>query len=370
MSLTAELRGLLPLRPAGLLTRPADVLTARRLTDSLRADGVAHGHPTGAQRTLSDLLVFRLGDGGVPPVVVKHPRSARANASLERECDAVRRLAQDERLGSWRRLLPVVEERRLDEPLPLVVESALPGIEGDMLVRRSPQLAVRVAMSALEGIRELHRVTGRTEVVSARVADWVDPQLAALAAEVRWCRHGRGAEAMTVLRHRLVCALAGRKLLVAWTHGDFHPGNVLLTWPQGELCGVIDWAGARSDGPSPLDCHTFVLTMRQQREGRQFGRIVADAVRHTSLPPADRRLLAAAGALVPDPQGELDAQGEIALTLLTWLWHVAGNVTKSARYGRSHRWVADNVVPVLTEVAEHEAPDRGARDPWVDGRAR
>lgn len=77
-------------------------------------------------------------------------------------------------------------------------------------------------------IRELHLATGRTEEVTARLGDWIDPQLAVLAQEVRWCRHGRGADALSVLRDRLWRALSGRSLLVGWTHGDFHPGNVLL----------------------------------------------------------------------------------------------------------------------------------------------
>ncbi|MEV5437066.1 aminoglycoside phosphotransferase family protein [Streptomyces sp. NPDC052682] len=288
--------------------------------------------------------MFRL-DAGTRPVVVKHPRSTRASASLARECDAVRELRCDERLGSWRHLLPVVEQCRLGEPLPMVVETCLPGIEADALLQRSPQLARPVTRSALRVIRELHQATGRTEEVTARVGDWIDPRLAVLAEEVRWCRRGKGAEAMTVLREQMVRALAGRSLLVAWTHGDFHPGNVLLGGAPGELSGVIDWGGAIADGPSPLDCHTFVLTVRHQLEGRQLGRVVADVVRNAALLPEDRRLLAEAGALPSDDQG-----GTV-LTLLAWLWHVAGNVAKSARYGRSHRWVAGNVVPVLSEVA-------------------
>ncbi|MZF90952.1 phosphotransferase [Streptomyces sp. SID5643] len=356
MPLAAELRGLLPLRPAGALTRPADVLTARRLADSLHADGVALGQPAGARRTFSDLLVFRLSGDGVPAMLVKHPRSSRAIESLARECDVVRSLAGDERLGAWRRLLPSIERCRLEEPLPLLVESALPGVEGDALLRRSPHLAHPVAASALATIRALHRATGRTQEVTELASDWVRPRLAALADEVRWCREGGGADALLVLRQLLERELAGRRLLVAWTHGDFHPGNVLLTGRQGALSGVIDWAGALPDGPSELDCLTFVLTLRHRLGGRQLGRIVADAVRVGALPPADRRLLAEAGALAPD------APGETALTLLTWLWHVAGNVTKSARYGRSRRWIAQNVVPVLTEVAAREAADtRDAR---------
>jgi aminoglycoside phosphotransferase (APT) family kinase protein len=359
MTFTEELRGLLPLRPAGLLTRPADARVARRLTHSLGADGPPHR----PRRTFSDLLVFQLDDGG-SPAMVKHPRSPRATVSLAHECEAVRRLARDERLGAWRRLLPVVEERRLEGPLPLVVENRLPGVEADAVLRRSPGLARGVTESALAVIRELHRATGWTEEVTARLAGWVEPRLVVLAEEVRWCRHGEGARALVAVRELVERELAGRRLLVGWTHGDFHPGNVLLAEGRATLSGVIDWAGAVPDGPSLLDCHTFVLTMRHQLTGREFGGVVADVVRRASLMPEDRRLLAGVRALAPG------AGAETAVTLLTWLWHVAGNLEKSARYARSNRWVADNVVSVLGEVLALEGEvsadrGRGAVDPTV-----
>jgi hypothetical protein len=177
MTFTEELRGILPLRPTGLLTRPADFVAARRLADSLGADGVPHGHPRGMQRTFSDLLVFRLDDGSPQPLMVKHPRSTRATASLAHECEVLRRLARDERLGRWRRLLPVVQERRLEGQLPLLVESCLPGIGADAPAHRSPQAARRATVSALRAIRELRQATGWEEEVTARVSDWVDPDL-------------------------------------------------------------------------------------------------------------------------------------------------------------------------------------------------
>ncbi|PNG16553.1 phosphotransferase family protein [Streptomyces cahuitamycinicus] len=356
MTFTEELRGLLPLRPVPLVTRPVDAVAARRLTASLGAEGDPHR----PRRTFSDLLVFRLDDGDSQSAVVKHPRSARAAASLAHECEAVRQLTRDERLGAWRRLLPVVEERRLDGPLPLLVETCLPGVEADVLLRRSPEPARRVSVSALTAIRELHRATGRTQEVTDRLAGWVKPRLAVLAEEVRWCRHGKGAQALAAVRERMERDLAGRHLLVGWTHGDFHPGNVLLSERRGTLTGVIDWAGAVPDGPCLLDCHTFVLAMRHQLSGREFGGVVADVVRRASLLPEDRRLLAGVRALPSGPRAET------AVTLLTWLWHVAGNLEKSARYARSHRWVADNVVSVLVEVLAHEgeAPAReAARSP-------
>ncbi|MCX4585251.1 phosphotransferase family protein [Streptomyces sp. NBC_01481] len=343
----SRFRGLLPIRPRGLLTLPADLLTARRLANRLRADTVGFRELHRLERTVSDLLVFQLeGKAMQPPLVVKHPRSSRAATSLALGCEAVRVLTRDDRLEEWRRLLPPVEACRLQERLPLVAEGRLPGVEGDALLRRSPGRTRLVAVSALRAVGDLHRATGRTESVTGRIREWVDPQLSVLAEEIRWCREGRGAAATEALRERLVRGLAGRTLTVAWTHGDFHPGNILLNEKHGTITGVIDWANARPDGPCAIDSYIFVLTLRHQRGGRQLGRIVADVVRRGSLLPEDRRLLAEAD--VPPPDEDPDAA---VLPLLTWLWHVAGNVAKSARYGRSHRWVAGNVMPVLQEVA-------------------
>ncbi|NUK04357.1 aminoglycoside phosphotransferase family protein [Streptomyces lunaelactis] len=343
----SRLRGLLPLRPLNLLTRPADLLTARRLANRLRADTVCFRDLHGLQRTVSDLLVFQLeGKGTQPPLVVKYPCSSRAAASLAQGCDVVRQLTRDDRLDEWRRLLPTVEECRLGGPFPLVAEGRLPGVEGNELLRRAPERTRPVAVSALRAVGDLHRATGRPEPVATRVREWVDPRLAVLAEEIRWCRQGPGAAATEALRDRLIRGLAGRTLTVAWTHGDYHPGNIMLSEEHGTLTGVIDWADARPDGPCAIDSYIFVLALRQQLGGRQLGRIVADVVRRGSLLPDDRRLLTEAD--VPPPDEDAD---EAVLPLLTWLWHVAGNAAKSARYGRSNRWVAGNVVPVLRAVA-------------------
>lgn len=371
MFLPTKLRARLPLRPLNPLTRPVDFLTARRLAGDLYGRGAPYGVPCGTRRTYSDLLVFRLEGAAVPPVVVKHARSSRAVASLVQECDVVRRLERDERLASWRHLLPVVQQCRLHAPLPCVVERCLPGFEGEALLRRSPRPAHGMAASALGVIDELHRATGETEDATAHLDDWIDPRLAVLAEEIIWCRQGRGAETMKVLRDRLMGVLTGRRLLVAWTHGDFHPGNVLLERRHGVPLGVVDWAGAVPCGPSAVDRYTFVLTMRHQRQGLPLGRVVADVVRRASLLPEDRWLLGEAEPSAVDGERlAVDSGLETALTLLAWLWHVAGNVTKSSRYGRSHRWMVGNVVPVLDAVAAQASP-RFGRTPGRDaGPAR
>ena len=338
--------GLLPLDPSPLLTRPSDLVRAHRLAGLLRGGNVRFRDLHRLERTVSDLLVFRLEDHAAEPLVIKHPRSTRAAGSLTHGCAVLRELAGDDRIGEWRRLLPSAEELRYEGRLLLVAERCLPGVEGDVLLRRAPDRTWPLAVSALDAVAALHRATGRPERAGGRTDDWVDARLAVLAEQVPWCGGARGTAAVRALRERLAGGLAGRTLTVARTHGDYHPGNILVDEESGALSGVIDWADSRRDGPCAVDSYLFVLTLRQQRERRELGQIVADAVRRGGLLPEDRALLAHSD--VPPPGRESD---EALLPLLTWLWHVAGNAAKSARYGRSRRWVAGNVVPVLTEVA-------------------
>ncbi|MFF5921672.1 phosphotransferase [Streptomyces flavochromogenes] len=337
---------LLPLDPSPLLTRPSDLVRARRLAGLLRGGHVRFRDLHRLERTVSDLLVFRLEDHTAEPLVIKHPRSGRAAGSLTHGCAALRELAEDDRVGEWRRLLPSAEELRYDGRLLLVAERCLPGVEGDALLRRAPGRAWPLAVAALGAVAALHRATGRPERAERRTADWVDTRLAVLTDQIPWCGGPRGAAAVRALRERLNGGLAGRTLTAARTHGDYHPGNILVNEESGTLSGVIDWADSLPDGPCAVDSYLFVLTLRQQRERRELGQIVADAVRRGGLLPEDRALLGHAD--VPPPGQEPD---EALMPLLTWLWHVAGNAAKSARYGRSRRWVTGNVVPVLTEVA-------------------
>ncbi|MEV7027531.1 phosphotransferase, partial [Kitasatospora sp. NPDC093558] len=248
--------GLVPIRRPALLYRPVDGLTTRRLA---RRVGPAHG--TTACRSAqgrSDVLVFRL-NGAAPPLAVKHPRSAPAVATLAREWDVLRRLDADPRLGEWRRLLPRPVTRRLDGPLPLVTQCWLPGVTADGYLTRFPDHASRVAAAALGALAELHRTTGRTERLTDLLDDWVEPRRALLSARIGRCRTGPGAAHLDDLVALLHRELAGRPATVAWFHGDFAPGNILLTEDGTRVTGVLDWAGARANGPAEVDAYTFVI---------------------------------------------------------------------------------------------------------------
>lgn len=344
-------RALLPLRRPPLVYGPADRLRARRIARRLGLEDPGALRPVAPG--LTDVLVLSLQTPGQERLAVKHARNDPAVISLDHEWRVLQALAADDRLGAWRALVPAPVRRRLTGPLPLITESWLPGTTADRLLRDGLGTDTAVAEHALTAIAGLHRATGRTEAATGRLADWVDEPLAAIRAGIPWCRSGTGAAGLAGVRARLRAGLAGAETTVAWTHGDFHAGNVLLDERSGRVTGVIDWGGARPDGPCAIDAYTFVIALACRREGRQLGTAVREMVRRGALPGPDLALIDGTRTDLVDlrrdgPAGPPDGA---VLPLLTWLWHIVSNVTKSPRYARSRWWVTRNVTPLLEEAA-------------------
>ncbi|MFK3730524.1 phosphotransferase family protein [Streptomyces sp. NPDC088090] len=365
------------------------------------------------RRTLSEdcLLVFTAEWAGTG-CVVKYPRTERASASLAREWDRLRELAADPRLAPWRALLPeavgsrpsppgrgartgtadgptttgaadspangttgtadstaagaVAEtpDRPADGPetgaadgppgapprrRPLV-QTLLPGVPAGPLLPERPQEVRRTTTAALGLLAALRAATGRPEPAADHLSDWAHEQLDVLAAELGRGRPEAGAGALDPLRRRLDRALAGATLTRGWTHGDFHSGNLLLDEGRTRITGVFDWGNSRADGPAEIDACTFVLATREALGGPPMGRQVAEVLRRGRLPSADRALLAAHGVGADGP-GQGGGEDPVALPLLTWLWHVSGNLRKTPWFGRSRRWLGVTVTPVLREAA-------------------
>lgn len=330
-----------PLTPPALLCLLPDRRTARRLARQVYPDtAVTTGRP---QRTPGGLLVVRVDTPGRPPIAVKHPFTPRAARVLDQERRILRRLAEDRRLAEIRPLLPSEVAVELDASLPLAAQTWLPGTGAATLLHRAPDTAPQVTAAALTAIAGLHRASGRPEPAASHAEEWIDARTAVLSREIAWCRRDEGAACLEALRVRLHAGLADRTdrtMTVGWTHGDFAPGNILLTGSR--VTGVLDWSTADPDGPVDLDAYTLVLTLESELGGPSLGRVIAEVVRSGALTPGQRRLLGDIGS------AESDAA---LLPLLTWLWHVANNVSKSPRYGRSVRWVRGTVVPVLRAVA-------------------
>lgn len=311
-------------RATSVLARPADRRLSTRLAKQLHP-GADVEIPWSTRRG-TDILVLRAVTD--TDLVIKHPSSDHGARTLRHQADNLRALAADERLGAWRTLLPRLVTCELAGPLPLTAEEYRPGVTAATLIRRHPDAAPRIAAKALAAITELHRATGCVQTPDpTRLAAWIDTPLEQLR---DLPHHATGhTAALDALRDRLYDQLADRPLLTAWTHGDFHPGNVLMTEDGTLVTGIIDWATAHPNGPAATDHHLFRLAVQRETGGEELGTLVT------------RALSGHGGPRNPH---------EDALLLLTWLRHVADNLGQSDRYRRNRPWLARNVAPVLREV--------------------
>ncbi|GAA2121558.1 hypothetical protein GCM10009759_71390 [Kitasatospora saccharophila] len=354
-----EVAGGLLLVPPGVAGRAADELRLRWAARELgrgRWEAVAQGY--------SDVLVarWRPADGG-PPVLVKCPRTGEAVRSLVRERDAVAVLAAQLRRPELRELLPRTLDSRLGGRPPVLVQEVLPGVPGDVLLSRRPELAAALTASAFAALDELRGATSGSSRDGRLVDGWLSHRLAVLSDRVRWCRGAEGTAGLLALRAHLRRELTAHPTEVAWTHGDFTPGNLLLrspaptgpgpssaTAPDGppstaapggppSVTGLVDWADALADGPAVVDRASFALALGWLLEGRSWGEQVVHALR--------------TGALHRPEIDELPLSG----VLLAWLWHVSANLEKSRRFARNRHWLREVIVPVLRELAGSARPD-------------
>jgi aminoglycoside phosphotransferase (APT) family kinase protein len=355
-------------RAAGLLAGPADHRASRRLARALQPG--REPEIRWISRTRTDLLVLRAADPA-GDVVIKHPSSDRGTRALARHYRNLETLAADERLGDWRRLLPHPVTCDLDGPQPYTVEECRPGITAADLVRLRPEAADRIAQTALAAISTLHRATGALETPDPdRLRQWIDVPLSHVRRDVPACRTGRQAQALENVRARLYAGLAGHPILTSWTHGDFHPGNVLMNDDGTEVTGIIVWATAHPDGPAATDHHLFRLALRRETGGEELGTLVMRTLRGdmrtlrvdaTGDASGDMRTLRvdATGDASGDMRtlrdgatgGDATGDDEDALLLLTWIRHIADNLNQSTRYPRNRAWLARNLASVLRAAA-------------------
>jgi O-antigen/teichoic acid export membrane protein len=298
-------------------------------------------------RTINEVAMVTLGPTGQPPAaMLKLPQADYAVASLRRERKVLTDLHADPRLEEWHALVPKLLAEGEIAGHPYVVEQMLPGIKGHAVLS-SPAARARMQVAAAAAIGELHRRTATSIVADAKMLRrWIDePLLLIRQVNATRPRAASNEKAMNRLATQLHSTLAGRTFSVSWVHGDFSPGNILVTPDGAMLTGIVDWELAVPDELPQLDLLQLLLSTRTLVQRRELGDTVRELLNGGNWTPHEQVLLDAAQSVLPgDEVGEV---GMRAMVLLCWLRHIAGNLTKSTHYARHKLWIAKNVESVL-----------------------
>jgi Phosphotransferase enzyme family len=281
-----------------------------------------------------------------PAAVFKLSRNADEAKNLGRQRDALIALAADSRLVDLLALIPQELASGTVDGRPYVVERALPGVDA-RLVLSDPDRSLRMQKAAVETVGLLHQRTARTTTVDQTlIKRWIDEPLG-LIRRLGDVHTGIAANASAVERlgATLGESLMGRQLVVSWVHGDFFPGNILVTADGGVVTGLVDWDLAAPDDLPLLDVVQLLVGTHLARGRSELGPVVRGLLNGTGFGRSELQMLATTQANLGGDELSIRE-----LVLLSWLRHVGCNLTKSSHFGRHRWWVKKNVEGVLESL--------------------
>jgi aminoglycoside phosphotransferase (APT) family kinase protein len=128
---------------------------------------------------------------------------------------------------------------------------------------------------------------------------------------------------------------------VAWVHGDYWPGNVLVSEDGSTVTGIVDWSLAEPGLPPLHDTIDLILFARRIRQRRDVGFIARAMLEDPRLDPAEDYVIRTAGLGWPD-----DSSGLRLAIVLAWLRHI-GSVAGVGGHVQNPWWVHQNLDPML-----------------------
>ncbi len=297
--------------------------------------------------TFTDMQVYFVGSPGMIPVaVLKFPRSEKCLRNALREKDILEELHADPRLYEWHKIIPKVLVRGKSDDQDFLVEQIIPGITAHRFFYDHMRYS-HIQAESIARITELHRRTATISTVGrGELEHWINEPLTvvedSLASMSTLERHR---PALNRLAERLHVAFVGCSLPLSWIHGDFSPGNILVTPDGGKVTGIVDWELAEKNSLPLLDPVMLLVTTRMILRNQEMGQVVR------SLLSGERWTKNEQGFLNWSRQYlACDLTDMNAVLLLCWLQHVANNISKSDRFRSHHLWVFHNVETVLNTL--------------------
>ncbi len=319
-----------------------------QIAATLTTPSVANWAVQDLVQPVNEAVVVNLGPIGQPPAaVLKLPRSNCAVTSLQTQKEVLTELFANPQLKEFSALLPAVLTDGEITGQPYTIERRLPGVDARELLLSNPAACVRVSNVAAAAIAQLHRGTATTVVADKVVLQqWIDDPIATIRCVLaRRTRPRDNLSALDRLAAELKTRLGDQTLTASWIHGDFMPGNILMSSDGAVLTGIVDWDLAAFGELPQVDVVHFLLSTRVLMEHRELGDVMRRLLEQDSWTENERAILAASCAALGHTVVDLRT-----LMLLSWLRHIAANLKKSTRYKRNWLWLIKNVEGVLHYV--------------------
>lgn len=335
-------------------------IDAERLLAEIEHPAVSGLTPAALTGSLSDVNAVLLKSEGTVPekvkAVLKYAQTERGVSSLQRNANVLKKLATDERLDPYFKLLPeVLVEARVREGY-CTVETAVSGIDGLQILRDAERVKLAVAAVNLV-LADMHKRTSETQVLDDDWAvQWIDrPINVAISSNGPFGKQKKRAVIFDSLRRELRHVFVGREMALGLGHGDISPANLFFSEAVGsgdkvEVTGIIDWETSRLDALVALDACHMGLTFQMELSGEELGPVVRDFLEHRRWSDEQQSIFGATGFNCEFGQTSDQRLGR-AIVLLTWLHHVATILSKSDRGSNNLLWTTVNVNRVLPMIA-------------------
>lgn len=304
--------------------------TTRRLSPALRACGLDPNTGDDVRLLTSDSDTLVAAVEAPQPLIVKIATSAESTAGLDRHAETVSWLTSNFADQPFISTLPQLVRRAELDGQRVLIETRLPGSAEVQDV-----FAPGLTRAATTAVAELHAATSAVRMIDEELLwAWVKGPMAELRrlGALAGSRNG-----MDALQEELTRSLHGRQVTIACAHGDFWPGNVLLTAAKGgfRVTGLVDWENARTVGLPDVDLVHWWLAIQPHELGAAVWSALAE-------PEKSTRAFGELGVPLPNPDLPFET-----VVLLAWLWHVAAGLTRASA-GHLHRvWLTRNVKPIV-----------------------
>ncbi len=294
--------------------------------------------------TLSDVIIIHLGPVGKPPEAwLKVALTPSSIASLKREHAVLDQLHQDPRLATWNELVPKCLISGDNKDHYYLLDKNLSGVEARNL--HSEEAArKKIQIAAAATITEMHNATATVVTVNEELLNrWVDQPIQMIREVSINKREAKDwGEILDRLSAELHGALENRTLTLSWTHGDFWAGNILMTPDGSTVTGIIDWENAVALDWPVFDIMQLLISSRTLVQKHDLNAILWDILEGEGWTPHEQTLLE--NSLVASPGNTLDMR---TMVILSWLNHVAANLSKTEFFQHHWLWITKNVHGVL-----------------------